>query len=109
MSFIKWFLNQVDNDYDQISDFLEYSVGHSEEFDSYTLTNGYTLTMLHSIGGNEGGGEHVERVFSVYDKQDKSLKYYKVEGSYASYDGTDMNYRGIKEVFPVEKVVTVYE
>lgn len=105
MSFIKWFLNQIDddNDCDQISDFLEYQVGHSEEFDSYTLT------MLHSIGGNEGGGEHVEYVFSVYDKQDESLKYYKVEGSYASYDGTDMNYGGIKEVFPVEKVITVYE
>ncbi len=63
------------------------------------------LKLIEGDTGGEGSGEYCYSIFSWKDKV------YKIEYSYYSYGGTD--YDGvedtIREVVPVEKLVTVYE
>ena len=64
---------------------------------SRATVDGYYLCVVNSIGGGEGGGEHVERIISAYkliestddrivfDTSDAS--FCKLTGFYSSYDG----------------------
>ncbi|BAV80821.1 hypothetical protein [Vibrio phage RYC] len=66
-------------------------------------TFGYKHLM--SEGGGEGGSEYCEGVFQLGDK------YYQTSYSYYSHDGYyyDDAASSLKEVKPVQKMVTVYE
>ncbi len=47
----------------------------------------YLLSLVKSEGGDEGGGEYVERVIRV-DANGEILGYVMINGYYMSYDGT---------------------
>lgn len=65
----------------------------------------YQYEHLEQEGGGEGGGEYCYGVFSLKGKIYKgTYSYYSYNGH--EYDGIE---RTLKEVKPVEKVVTVYE
>jgi hypothetical protein len=69
-----------------------------EDFDEKELP----LKLVHSVGGGEGGGEYVERVF------EHAGIFVKLTGYYASYSGTDWD-EDVVQVFPKQKTITVYE
>ncbi len=63
----------------------------------------YNYQLVHSVGGGEGEGDMVQRIF--YFEQWNT--YLAFTGYYSSYHGTDWsNYIGI--VKPVDRIVTVY-
>ncbi len=73
------------------------SVGY-EDFDEKDLP----LKLVHSVGGGEGDGETVVRVF------EHNGIFIQLTGWYASYHGTDWD-EEITQVFPKQKTITVYE
>lgn len=81
---------------------LSYSV-HTDEVEEFLSSKGYE--HIESEGGHEGGGEYCYGIIKVKDK------HYKAEWSYYSYNGCEYDYieDTLKEVTPVEKVITVYE
>lgn len=73
------------------------------EDSKWAKDNGFKY--LEGDTGGEGMGEYCYAIFSWKDKV------YKIEFSYYSYHGNDFDdvERTIKEVRPVEKLVTIYE
>lgn len=67
---------------------------------------GITLTVVHSIGGGEGGGETVVRVFAV-NADGKVVAYLKRRGFYSSYEGTEWNAE-FTQTFPRYTLVVDY-
>ena len=67
--------------------------------------NDYGYEHLEQEGGGEGGGEYCYGVFKFKGKL------YKAEYAYYSYEGNDYSeiLSTLREVKPVEKLVTVYE
>lgn len=59
----------------------------------------YSFNLLEELGGDEGQGEEVLRIFSI-EKENKTLGYFKVNGYYNSYEGTDY----IEKIIPVMPV-----
>lgn len=80
-------------------------IGFSEEtFDLHGEQ--ITVEMVHSEGGHEGGGDHVERVIRM---KVKGIEFYiRFTGFYASYEGTDFDDGNIERVYPREVTVTQY-
>lgn len=77
-------------------------------FLEYNIVDGWNLPedccLVQQEGGGEGGAEDCFAVFSWKDK------YYRVNYNYYSYHGYDnLDMESIYEVFPKEKVVTVFE
>lgn len=68
--------------------------------------NGLTATCVYAEGGNEGGGEHVERVYAVLDGSNV-IAHFRFTGFYQSYNGTEWN-DVFERVEPREVVVTQY-
>jgi hypothetical protein len=66
------------------------------------------LELVHQVGGGEGEGEYVERIFKYVSEEDRSDYFFKFTGYYASYSGTSYD-EGFTQVFPKEKTITVYE
>lgn len=64
------------------------------------------VTPLVVDGGGEGHGEHCELVFKLTG-DDGTDQYFKKNGYYASFHGTDWD-GSFYEVTPTEKTVTVY-
>ena len=73
----------------------------NEDYDD----NEVQLKTVHSVGGNEGGGENVVRVFE-HDNDGEKI-YFRLTGFYSSYHGTDWDEDFVR-VVPAEKVITVY-
>lgn len=110
-------VNTMTNNIKEIIKKLAESVGESEEYVLYAMAEGDAYgdlereldkigyKHLEQEGGGEGGTEYCFGVFEL-----EGL-IFKAEYSYYSYNGCD--YDGIletlKQVKPVEKVVTVYE
>jgi len=67
---------------------------------------GLNITLVEEDGGCEGGGEHMSKVIEV--KYDDKLEYYKIDGSYSSWDDSDWNEEGWYRVYPHEKVIVEY-
>lgn len=65
-----------------------------------------TVTVVETVGGGEGGGESTHVVIKV--TQGETTRYFKKEGYYSSYGGTDWDGE-IRSVWPSRKTVTVYE
>jgi len=79
------------------------AVGY-EDYDE--VESGLYLTTVHEVGGGEGGGDYVERVYE-HDNDGEPI-FVRITGYYSSYNGTDWN-DGVKQVFPKQKTITVYE
>jgi hypothetical protein len=57
------------------------------------------------FGGREGSGEEHWIVFSVTDEKGQT-QYFKVDGSYASYVGAELDWDALTEVESVEVMVS---
>ena len=80
--------------------------------------DGYYLCVVNSIGGGEGGGEHVERIIAAYkliestddrivfDTSDAS--FCKLTGFYSSYEGTDWD-EDLRMVSPSLKTIVEFK
>ncbi len=75
----------------------------SKETAANVLAQGYEY--IEGEGGGEGQGEYCYGVFKLGEK------FYKAEWSYYSYNGCEIGgiESTLREVEPVEKLVTVYE
>lgn len=82
------------------------SVYDIEELDETNKADGVFIKVVYAEGGGEGGGEHVERVFSV-NGTEGPVSYLRVTGYYQSYNGTDWN-DDWELVEPRKVVVTQY-
>jgi hypothetical protein len=76
------------------------------EINDQTL-NGYELKTVEHFGG-EGQGDHIHWVFTITDPQG-NVEYWKRNGYYASYSGSDWCCGDLYKVTPRTKQVTVYE
>lgn len=105
-----------------LNDFLSDKHGnHVNYIENYLMNKqfmGLHLEQEHAVGGGEGGGEDVERVWSVRldgKTQDRShcvsggniVANLRVTGFYQSYDGVHFN-DFAEIVFPAEVMVTQY-
>lgn len=68
---------------------------------------GFFLTQVDATGGNEGGGDYVERVFEIADVDGISYGFVRQTGFYTSEYGTEWDYE-ITRVYPKQVVVTQY-
>lgn len=66
----------------------------------------FTLTCVDQEGGGEGEGEHWHSVIKAESRAvPGTSRYFYIPGYYASYNGTEVEYDGLHEVEPYEKVV----
>jgi hypothetical protein len=65
------------------------------------------VEVVERVGG-EGEGDHKHIVFRITPMWTSVTRYFKKNGYYSSYDGTDWD-GAFFEVEPVRKTVTVYE
>lgn len=66
-----------------------------------------TIEVVDTAGG-EGQGDHAHIVFKVVTV-DGDEQYFKIDGYYSSYDGTDWDGSDLFEVRPIERTVVFYE
>lgn len=59
-------------------------------------------------GGGEGNGDETWVVVQVTDVETGDVTYYRKNGYYSSFDGTDWD-GSFTEVTPSERTITVYE
>ncbi len=69
--------------------------------------NGYELKSVKHFGG-EGQGDIVYWVFTITDPEG-NVEYWKRDGYYASFSGSDWSYGDLCKVTPKTKQTTVYE
>lgn len=101
-AFLEGLAEQADGETLSTSDVYEI-----EELDSTAIVDGIHLELVHSEGGHEGDGEHVERVMAIHQLGNGILGYIRVTGFYQSYNGTEYN-DDWTLVEPREVVVTQY-
>lgn len=66
----------------------------------------FTLACVDQEGGGEGEGEHWHSVIKAESRAvPGTSRYFYIPGYYASYNGTEVEYDGLHEVEPYEKVV----
>lgn len=75
--------------------------------DEVAIIDGVTVQykLVHSNGGGEGEGEHVERVLEF--KVGKQVTFLRTTGFYSSYNGTDWSEEW-SVVYPRQVVITQY-
>lgn len=111
LKFIEGLLEQREENYD-FGWFYWLYEGHTDEF--HIISDNYMARTVHSTGGHEGGGEHVEVVVEVsphvggIKKFSMESRFFKKLGWYASFAGTEFD-GPLVEVFPKHKTITVYE
>lgn len=102
------FLEKKENE-----NFFTYSGGYFDgdyfvcEQDKEISFGRYTIKIVDQEGGGEGSGEHWHSVFKVSEKG-KEDRYYYIPGWYQSYNGTEIEWSGIYEVEPYDKVVIAW-
>jgi hypothetical protein len=77
------------------------------DYESRQIEGLGTATILDSVGGGEGGGEHVHKIVRVTNPQGDH-RFFQKQGWYQSYDGTHWD-GDLFEVRPVQRTVTVWE
>jgi hypothetical protein len=85
-------------------DSLESSFG---DYNKPIELHGRLVELVEADTGGEGHGEDIYMVFKTTDVNG-DIQYWRKEGYYASYDGSDWD-GDFREVRPVERVVTFYE
>lgn len=85
-------------------DNLEYQFG---DYGRPIELHGRLVELVESDTGGEGHGEDIYMVFKTTDA-DGTVQYWRKDGYYASYDGSDWD-GDFREVRPQERVVTFYE
>lgn len=67
-----------------------------------------SIQLEKSIGGGEGGGDYVQRVFSITNNITNEKEYFAIEGYYSSWMGTDYDGSVFCKVKPQEEIVINY-
>lgn len=85
---------------------------------SHATVDGYYLCVVHSIGGGEGGGDHVERIIAAYKLIESTYdrivldtsyaSFCKLTGFYSSYDGIDWD-EDLRMVSPSLKTIVEFK
>ena len=85
---------------------LKYGVDSSDFCcDNNSISFGdWVVAVVDQEGGGEGEGEHWHCVFKV-EKNGELVGHYYIPGYYQSYNGTEIEWDGIYEVEPYEKMV----
>lgn len=84
-----------------------YNAGEYQEMDEDDMVHGLGIECVETEGGYEGGGEYADAVFAVINEEGIPLTYFRITGSYNSYDGTEWS-DTVKEVVPREVTITQY-
>ena len=101
--FLDYDMEDLD-DKNNMMDFLEeYLFVHN-----YLQSKKGTIQLVKAIGGGEGGGDYVQRVFSITDDTTNEKEYFAIEGYYSSWMGTDYDCSKFCKVKPQEEVVINY-
>ena len=121
--FVELFLSQAQDYEKRIS--LECTAESICSLSSIYETHGFALFEVYSIGGHEGEGDAVVRVFEIrknvtsvkqnlYENDPyveitdgKTVGYFKVTGFYSSYDGIEWD-NNFTIVFPRQVQITEY-
>lgn len=75
---------------------------------NFLPTRAGDIQLEKSIGGTEGKGSYVQRVFSVYDEKTKEKEYFACEGYYSSWVGVEYDGYDFVKVKPQEEIVINY-
>jgi hypothetical protein len=85
----------------ELDEFVQYVTGMLR-----LVYDNFTLTCVEQVGGGEGSGEHWHSVIKAESRAvPGTSRYFYIPGYYASYNGTEIEYDGLYEVEPYEKVV----
>ena len=85
----------------ELDEFVQYVTGMLR-----LVYDNFTLTCVDQVGGGEGSGEHWHSVIKAESRAvPGTSRYFYIPGYYASYNGTEIEYDGLYEVEPYEKVV----
>jgi hypothetical protein len=85
----------------ELDEFVQYVTGMLR-----LVYDNFTLTCVEQVGGGEGSGEHWHSVIKAESRAvPGTSRYFYIPGYYASYNGTEVEYDGLYEVEPYEKVV----
>lgn len=69
----------------------------------------FSMQLVHSVGGGEGEGESVIRVFEIKSKDTNKVHcYVQINGYYDSWHGIDFEEDSWKFVQPKEKITVEY-
>ena len=74
---------------------------------NYLQSKEGSIQLGKAIGGGEGGGDYVQRVFSITNDADEK-EYFAIEGYYSSWMGTDYDGSEFCKVKPQEEIVINY-
>lgn len=85
---------------------IEEDLEHTSKVVSFP--NGWSGQQIHSEGGGEGDGEEYWFVFTL-TKDFKDTKYFRLDGWYQSYNGSEVDWDDLYEAIPVEKTYTDYD
>jgi hypothetical protein len=103
-AFVEAFLESIGTAPWAVGDHYENASYRRLELDA----DGFSLALVHSVGGDEGEGERVVRVFLISDHHGPTADvYFRVTGHYTSYDGTEWD-RTFDIVVPRQVMVTQY-
>jgi hypothetical protein len=81
-------------------------LGWVEEYTD-DVNEGYHYKQVHSEGGHEGGGEHVERIYEIYKDDQTTGIFFELAGFYSSYEGIEWD-DCVTRVYPHQVMVTQY-
>lgn len=90
-----------------VPDDLLHMIMESDPDDPVSWFNNLDIEIVKEVGGGEGGGSAVCRVYKVTNKVDDEVHYFQLTGHYESYNGTEWD-DGLAEVFPKQVIVTQY-
>lgn len=85
------------------------AIGHedySSEAEEALKALPFSFTVVENYGGGEGSGETRYLVLQV--TSDDGVQYFRKDGAYYSYDGSNWDYGDFYEVEPTQKTITVY-
>jgi hypothetical protein len=83
------------------NDILEFLRGYSSEEIIHPEDNS-VLKFISCTGGDEGGSEYCETIFTIDDK------YYRITYFYYSFSGFEYSNSDITEVKPVQRMTTFF-
>ncbi len=85
---------------------LEEYLGRYSDDTRYVTADGFCIELVYSVGGNEGGGEQVCRVFAI-KQNEEALCFFEISGSYFSEEGIEFD-EGFTRVYPHRVIETKY-
>jgi hypothetical protein len=114
-----WFIGsvsdviQIISEYEDVREDPDFKVTkwgdiRSNDGTELSFGDGWEIKNIHVEGGGEGDGEEYYAILEL-SRHGNVLKYFKIPGWYASYDGGTLELCSVFEVKPVERLVTFWE